>query len=393
MHRDKLVQNLKLFDGLKCCYMKILHLSDAGLPDIRPERSALYVRNKGWDVIFAGGRPIEKQIFNAFSKTYYRYWRPSEKTGFPRSLRNVEEWVRNLIDEEKPDLIHAHDIFAGKVALNLGYPFVYDDHEIWGSRITRQGASVIKRDKTLIRRIATRYAMRNWRKWEPQILQSAPVLAVSEEIVQEYRKVQPHTYYLPNVPNQQEISMIPPNTNIDDEFRIAYVSRHDVPLSQRNDATALRLWLENRFGAKLVYIGPKIIETTEVENHGFVSHKRMLEIMATCDIALMGQQLPVPLFSLQNRFPLFLHAGLKIIIPENMIVEAKFCHQFQIGWVWSSREDLKLTLTQIIKDYFKNVAQWNHDKQRIREIAGQHFIWDRYADQLDQAYDAALKTH
>lgn len=370
--------------------MRILHLSDAGLPDIRPERSALYARKKGWDVIFAGGRPVQGQTFNAFQKTFYRYWRPQEKTGFPTFLRRVERWVRKLIREENPDLIHAHDIFAGKVALNVGFPFVYDDHEIWGSRIAYQGSNVIKRDRTLLRRIATWYAIHNWRKWEPTILRSAPIIAVSEEIAQLYRRVQPNTYVIPNVPTQQEVSMIPPNTNIDEEFRIAYISRHETPLSQRNDASALRLWLENQFGAKLVYIGPTVIETKEVINHGFVSHGKMLEILATCDAALMGQQLPLPLYSIQNRFPLFLHAGLKTIVHENMIVEARFCTQNSVGWVWHSADDLKAIINRLVQDFSNDVEEWNRDKQRIRGVADQHLLWSRYSDQLEQAYNTAL---
>ena len=213
---------------------------------------------------------------------------------------------------------------------------------------------------------------------------------VSEEIAQEYRQVQPHTFVLPNVPTQREVSMIPPNTNIDKEFRLAYVSRHDLPLSKRNDATALRLWLENQFGAKLVYIGPTVIETQEVENHGFVSHEKMLEIMATCDAALMGQQLPLPLYSIQNRFPLFLHAGLKTIVPENMVVEARFCRQNHVGWVWSSGDELKSMIKRLVREYFDGVAQWNRDKQRIRTVADEHLLWRRYSDQLEQAYNAAL---
>jgi hypothetical protein len=370
--------------------MKILHLSDCGLPDTRIERAAQIATSKGWEVVFAGGRPITGQIFNVFKKVHYRHWRPSEKTGFPRSLRKVKSWLSDLIREEEPDLIHAHDIFAGKVASEIGHPFVYDDHEIWGSRITFQGALVLKRRRTLVRRLAAWYAIRNWRKWEPQILRAAPCITVSEEIAELYRSKQPQTFVIPNVPIPQEITMIPPNQNRDDVFRIAYISRHNLPLDQRRDAEALRMWLDNRLGATLVFVGHKAIETEEIENHGFVTHKQMLSIISDCDLALMGQKTPVPVYSLQNRFPLFLHSGLKTIVPDSKIVEVNFCDQHNVGWSWSSAAKLKALIKKLSEEYWGDVAAWNREKSRVREVAGKFLVWTRYENQLEQAYEAAL---
>jgi hypothetical protein len=370
--------------------MKILHFSDSGLPDVRVERAAQYASSKGWDVIFAGGRPITGQIFNAFKKVHYRHWNPSEKTGFPRSLQKVKQWLIRLIQEEDPDLIHAHDLFAGKVATEADHPFVYDDHEIWGSRISFQGSMALKQRRTLLRRIGIWFAIRNWKKWEPEILRSAPCIAVSEDIAKIYQKIQPQTFVIPNVPTAQEISMIPPNRNRDDSFRIAYISRHNLPLEQRRDTEALRVWLDNRLGATLVFVGPQVIETEEIENHGFVSHQQMLNIITDCDLALMGQKTPVPVYSYQNRFPLFLHSGLKIIVPESKVLEVKFCNQHNVGWEWKSATGLIALLKKVIEEYRADISAWNQGKFRVREIAQKTLSWAHYENQLEQAYEAAL---
>jgi glycosyltransferase involved in cell wall biosynthesis len=372
--------------------MKILHFSDCGLPDIRVERAALAATEKGWEVVFAGGRPVTNQIFDVFKQTHYRHWKPIEKTGFPRSLRDLRNWLTYLIRKEEPDLVHAHDLFAAKVALDVGYPFVFDDHEIWGPRITRQGSLVLKRQRTHFRRLATWYAILNWRKWEPQILRSAPCITVSEEIAQLYRDIQPHSFAIPNVPSSREIDMIPSNRNIDDEFRIAYISRHEQPLGQRRDTEALRVWLENRFNAKLVFVGPQVIETEEVENHGFVSHQEMLRIITDCDIALMGQKTSLPVHSFQNRFPLFLHAGLKTIVPNNKITARKFCEQHKVGWSWDSAQKLKATIQDLLREYVANVTEWNKEKSRVRNVAGKFLLWKYFEKQLEQVYKAALST-
>ncbi|MFX1575741.1 MAG: glycosyltransferase [Promethearchaeota archaeon] len=370
--------------------MKILHLSDSGLPDIRIERAALFAANKGWEVVFAGGRPITGQIFGVFKKVHYRHWAPSEKTGFPRSLKKLQQWLRRLLREEEPDLIHAHDIFAGKVALEVGHPFVYDDHEIWGSRISFQGSMALKRNRTLLRRFGLWYAIRNWKKWDSEILHSVPTIAVSNDIAQLYRKVQPQTFVIPNVPTSHEIAMIPPNRNRDDTFRVAYISRHNLPLDNRRDTEALRLWLENRFGATLVFVGPKVIGTEEVENHGFVSHEQMLNIIADCDLALMGQKTPVPVYSYQNRFPLFLHSGLKTIVPISKVIEVKFCNQHAVGWSWTTAAGLNELLTQLSEIYWADIPAWNQEKSRVREVAQKHLTWTQFEGQLEQAYEAAL---
>jgi len=370
--------------------MKILHFSDVGLPDTRVERAALYAQKKGWEVVFAGGRPSQNQIFDVFKIVHYRHWGPYEKTGFFGTLSKVRNWLRRLIREEEPDLIHAHDLFAGKVALDVGHPFVYDDHEIWGSRISYQGDDVIKRNRTLTRRLAIRFAFRNWRKWDAQLLRTTPIITVSKQFAQLYHQINPHVFVIPNVPTRQEVELIPANKNINEEFRIAYVSRDDLPLKQRSDRMALELWLQNHFGASLVFIGHPVIETKEVINTGYVSHKKMLQIFSTCDVALLGKWTRLPVFSLQNRFSLFLHAGLKSIVPVTKPTEADFCQQHNVGWSWSCAEELKGIIQQLTREYFTDVNQWNKEKSRVREVANNYLLWSHYANQLENAYEVAL---
>ncbi|MFX0198331.1 MAG: glycosyltransferase [Candidatus Hodarchaeota archaeon] len=372
--------------------MKILHISDVGLPEARLERSAIYAKQKGWEVVFAGGKPVERQIFNAFEKIYYRPWKAYEKTGLPGTLQNTRRWLRRVLHEEKPDLIHAHDLFAGKLALDMGYPFVYDDHEIWASRIALDETHALKRDRTLLRRLGTKVAVRSWRKWEPEILRAAPVLVVSEEIADFYRNVQSQCFVIPNVPTTKEVEMIPANINIDDEFRIGIVAREKVSLNQRRDRVALQVWLENRFGASLVFIGPPVINTEEVKNYGLVSHQEMLRILSTCDAALLGQWTQLPLFSFQIRFSLVLHAGLKVIQPFNRVTQVKFCDRHNAGWSWKSSDQLKNLLKELTREYFADVDHWNREKQRIRKVAQHYLIWSDYADQLEKAYEAALSN-
>jgi hypothetical protein len=160
-------------------------------------------------------------------------------------------------------------------------------------------------------------------------------------------------------------------------------------LQQRPDQPALELWLKNHFGASLVFIGYPVIETEEVINTGYVSHQEMLQIFSTCDAALLGKWTRLPVLSIQNRFSLFLHAGLKSIVPTTKPTEVEFCKQHDVGWPWGSPDELKATIQRLTRNYFADVDQWNQEKPRVRDVARRHLLWSQFAEQLEQAYEAA----
>ena len=46
-------------------------------------------------------------------------------------MEETEKSFKKVILDCKPDLIHAHNFVAGKLACESGIPFIYDDHEYW----------------------------------------------------------------------------------------------------------------------------------------------------------------------------------------------------------------------------------------------------------------------
>ncbi|MFX1509733.1 MAG: glycosyltransferase, partial [Promethearchaeota archaeon] len=254
-------------------------------------------------------------------------------------------------------------------------------------------------------------SVQTWKQWEQKILRSAPTITVSHEVAQSYKRVQPKTFVVPNLPNKREISLIPSNRNVDSEFRIAYIRRMAPQVSSsvlqlrflsrfapsmqkhlgayaKSDAEVLELWETQRLGAKLVFVGHPVIDTEEVENHGFCSHEDMLSIIADCDAALLGKQIRFPFYSFQNTYSLVMHAGLKTLVHDTMLLQSQFNQQHNTGWTWSTGADLKQLVQRLVKEYFSDVAAWNAEKQRVRAIAKKHLIWEKYADQLKQAYEA-----
>ncbi len=399
--------------------VKILHLSDGGLPDTRIERDAFWAVNNGHEVVFAGGyrskQPPSKvnQIFNVFERLHWHQWGSFEHTGFPQTLRRLRNWLKGLLRKEEPDFIHAHDIYAAKIAMDVGHPFIYDDHENWGLRLLFEEPHKI-RQRVGPQKMVRWASVQTWKQWEQKILRTAPTITVSQEVARSYKQVQPNTFVVPNLPNKREIALIPPNRNIDSEFRIAYIRRMAPEVSSsvfefpflsrfapsmqkhlgayaKSDADVLKLWESQRVGAKLVFVGHQVIDTEEVENHGFCSHEDMLATIADCDAALMGKKIRFPYYSFQNTYPLVMHAGLKTLVHETMLLQSKFNQQHNVGWTWSTSADLKQIIQRLVKEYFSDVMAWNEEKQRVRDVAMQHLLWERYADQLKQAYEVAQR--
>ena len=51
------------------------------------------------------------------------------KYKFPFSYQRVKKKIHNIIDEIRPDIIHAHNILPAKIASEFEIPLVFDDHE------------------------------------------------------------------------------------------------------------------------------------------------------------------------------------------------------------------------------------------------------------------------
>ena len=72
--------------------LKVLHLSDSGLPNWRLEKSAISGLKFGYQVFFCGGK-IKNTTENIFSKTYYKSWNYNALRGIPYYYELAEKNV------------------------------------------------------------------------------------------------------------------------------------------------------------------------------------------------------------------------------------------------------------------------------------------------------------
>jgi len=201
--------------------MKILHLSDEGLPDWRIEKSALTAQRLGHDLAFAG-RTSLRYDRNTFPRIYTIKWTAKARMGVPYYWNTVRKQVRAILNEFRPDIVHAHNIAAAKMTSEFDFPFVYDDHEYWSQhakllveieqqnwnqqRDTNLSRFILNMFVTLRRALINRYCIRLWQKWEKDIVSTHPTITVSSEIALALKAIgqTEKVFVVPNFPMANE---------------------------------------------------------------------------------------------------------------------------------------------------------------------------------------------
>jgi hypothetical protein len=88
--------------------LRILHLSDVGLPDWRIEKSAMSALKFDHEVMFAGGDSKNYQT-KTFSKIYEINWTERARRGIPLYWYSVKKQVERVIKEDL--MLYMHMIF------------------------------------------------------------------------------------------------------------------------------------------------------------------------------------------------------------------------------------------------------------------------------------------
>jgi hypothetical protein len=377
--------------------LRILHLSDMNLPDWRIEKSAISASNLGHEVIFGGMKPINYNR-KVFSKIFEINWTPKARMGFPLYWRAIKKQVNKVLEETKPDIIHAHNIFSAKMISEFDIPFVYDDHEYWSIYVKRQlealklnatqsiSASLPRRlVKSYARNLLKRHSMQLWTKWEEEIVSSTPTITVSDKISEELKIIGNNTkkvFVVPNFPMRNEVKDIE-KPRLHTRLSSVYAGKEakgENKTLHRNIDGLTDVFYMNDIG-DIIMIGIEGKSTAKVKYTGFLTRQAMYSEMFKHSIGLIPfKKHWSHVFISPNKAYEYAHAGLFVLCTSSFTTVSSSLKEN-----CATFEDYNHMISQL--EYFRdNLEELYNRRLKIFEFARNHLIWEKYEKNILNAY-------
>ena len=368
--------------------MRILHLSDSSLPDRRVERSALSATNRNHTCYFAGLDPnptiFDRQLFR---EIFDISWSPQGKLHLPPFWDQIKSEVKEVIDEVDPHLIHAHDVFAGKICKEIGSPFVYDSHEFWSKdmplKLVRRGLQVL----SVKRVIARSFGLNQWANWQKEIVSETPTLTVSHGAVNSLKTIGRNVFLLPNFPFKSIVEKIRFQEK-ENEFWCAYIGNDlTVPAKHRNIAYLPTVFSDPETG-NLAVVGDRRLESNaKIRSLGFLPYNEMLDKLSGYHLGLLTwTPLPYHKYCLPNKVADYAHAGLVTVLSSSLESAVEILGKYCIV----IKEPAELPF--ILKEVYKKKNQLEDMSKEIVDFARAKLIWDRYENNIFNAYKIAIEA-
>jgi hypothetical protein len=380
--------------------MRILHLSDGSLPDWRIEKAAISSKNKGYEVYFAG-KKVSESYKSIFDKNLVIYWNSRTRNKFPVYWYGLKKQMKRIIDEVRPDIIHAHNVFSAKMAKEIDtYPVVYDNHEYWSIYLKRQ----LEADKTknypiknskstpnqsilekyLRNFLKSRY-VRIWSNLEKDLVSSTPTITVSDTILKDLQKVGKKVYLVPNFPLYSEIEWI--SKPVFHEYKsLVYAGVEPTGPNKsihRNLDGFIDLFDNENIG-KLYIIGWDSLSTTNVQYLGFLNRTDMYKQMQNHSIGIIPfRQHWSHIFISPNKAYEYAHAGLYVISSSGFVPVFDTLRNHCLSF--SDYEDLRHKLQDLLID----MEELYSKRVKTYEFARSNLLWENYENNIFEAYKEA----
>ena len=376
--------------------MRILHLSDDGLPDWRVEKSALTAKKAGHEVFF-GGRLNNDAKSTIFSEIHRINWTAGAMVGIPYYYHRVKKQIEKLVKQLRPDIIHSHNIGSAKISHDLGLPAVFDDHEYFRmlSRVNaenihlqnttnlKSGFDRVKQNMKLS--FISRQSISNWTNWEKELVLSVPTITVSEQIANELREVgdgkTKEIIVVPNFPLETEISFKEPQAH--GHLSSVYAggdSKHK-QVTNRDISGLTNLFADNDIG-NLTIIGWEHAESSEkYKATGFLPREKMFSEMIRNSIGLIPwkKHWSHPFLN-PNKAYEYAHAGLFVMLTSDLRSVASTLEDNCL--TFEDYDDLASKL-----EYFRsNTDELYERRLKIFNYARKNLFWEKHEQKIMGAY-------
>ncbi|HEX7033312.1 MAG TPA: hypothetical protein VF172_09960, partial [Nitrososphaera sp.] len=295
--------------------------------------------------------------------------------------------VRRAIEEVRPDIIHAHNIYSARMALEFKVPFVYDDHEYWSKHIAliRMRRSNSSSLRNLVKKLGRHYVARLWPTWEEEIVSSVPVITVSDTIIADFKEMyhNSHLFLVPNYPSRYEIRNFP-HPRMNSALTSIYAGADDLSKAtpHRNIHGFPELFESNDIG-NLVMIGPKGQSSSKVRYTGFVKRDQMYSEMAGASIGILPWQSHwFHKYSNPNKAYEYAHAGLFVMCTSSFEVVARTLREN-----CATFDDYDSLVSQMtaMKD---DMDELYNKRLKVFEFARSKLVWENNEKNILAAYQA-----
>lgn len=394
--------------------MKILHISDEGLPDWRVEKSAMSASKVGYEVMFAGKKPYNYDR-NTFSKLFEINWTPKARYGIPYYWHRVKKQFRNVLNEARPDVVHAHNLFSATMMSDLGIPYVYDDHEYWAvyARTQAESQEKSKQEKCIddnlngnstshngymdcnkilfrnsIRKVARSllrsHKVRLWTKWEKDIVNSHPTITVSDKIASELKEMghNKQVFVVPNYPlcGEMDGGKNPSYHHTLSSVYAGVEPTNGITVAQRNIEGLVQAFNKSDLG-RLVLIGPQGNSSKSATYTGFLPRKAMYNEMFKHSIGLLPWKKHWSHYYVNpNKVYEYAHAGLFVMCTSSFATVTETmkgnCATFE------DYDDMALQLAF----YKENMDELYRRRLEIFRFARNELVWETVEKNILRAY-------
>lgn len=349
--------------------------------------------------MFAGSNPFNYSK-DIFSKLYEVNWIAKARYGVPYYWHLIKKQISNILQETRPDLVHAHNIFSARMMLEFDLPFVYDDHEYWSKHskflLEMEKLNENKNKKTTLNKISDNIlrktktkivnyrVTRLWPKWEKEVVSSVPTITVSDEIATDLRIIgnSEKVFVVPNFPMRAEIDGFDtprPHSNLSSVYAGSDGLNKKIYPS-RNIEGLFDLFIHNNIG-KLVIIGWSGESNEKINYTGFLDRQCMFDEMSNHSLGLI---------------PFKTHWSHNYINPNKAY---EYAHAGLVVMCTNSFTSIKTTLKEncvTFDDYgdmvskllyfTDNLDELYKKRLRIFQFARQNILWENFEKKIMDIY-------
>jgi len=355
--------------------MRVLHLSHKGLPDPRIEKAAITARKLGAETYFAGGDISSLSYpMKVFDRTFKLPFGVKVNVGLRPWWNALKRNLEIVLKACKPDLIHAHDVIAAKLAIDSGVPTIYDDHEYWSMK-----------SRYRIGKITDVYRWIVWTAWEKEVLRKATaIITISDEVAKRHSKVNRRVFIVPNLPMAIEVKGLEKSAKRNRLSSVYIGSLTSPQPSFRRVNGLIKLFLRNDIGDLIVIGDRRLRSLPPIYSVGFMRHDLLMKELAKHHIGILPfKKHPFHRFCNPNRPYEYACAGLVTLITSDIEpvkrMLGRFCKTF------NDYEEL----LSLLRYYRDNLDEAIEEGLRTMKFAREKLIWERFEDRIFKAYKIA----